>query len=200
MWPPLSRLCSRSVDDRDRGTVRPAERQHGCRRGLPHGDAVLLRAALGDLRERRRVRGLQPLRRLGVLLGRAESRQRSREHTAHGCRHRGLGCRSGLRPAVEEIRLVAPIDCVQGVMRRQVGHGEPARHDDVVVAGESQDIDGDDVPIRHLIGAGRRWTSREHEPAPHKEEGEAQQRGPSSVHGAPPGWSVSVRERGRREG
>ena len=40
-------------------------------------------------------------------------------------------------------------------MRGQVGHGEPARHDDVVVAGEGQDIDGDDVPVRHLIGAGR---------------------------------------------
>src|SRR4030095_6903654 len=75
-----------------------------------------------------------------------------------------------------EIRLVAPIDRVQGVMRGQVGHGEPARHDDVVVAGEGQDIDGDDVPVRYLICAGRWGSTCEHEPARYK--GAGRSRGP----------------------
>jgi len=72
--------------------------------------------------------------------------------------------------AAEQIRLVASIDGVERVVRGQVGHGEPARHDDVVVAGERQNIDGEDVPIRHLIGAARRRTPGEREPAQEKEE------------------------------
>ena len=102
-------------------SVVPAGREHRRRRGLAGADAFHLAQAVRDSVERCLVRRVEP-RHLG-------RRYELDEHVV-GCRGNGRVCRCPRLHAegldVQEVRLMAAVDCVDGVVDRALDHRNPS--------------------------------------------------------------------------
>jgi hypothetical protein len=71
-------------------------------------------------------------------------------------------------------------------MDRQVRHGEPTCHDHGVLAAEGEDVDGDDVPVRDLVGMRRTEPHACQSAKRHDRKDEREEQASVSVHGGPP--------------